>query len=427
MSSLSLALLALSLSAPAAADWPQWRGPNRDGVSTETGLLKTWPKDGPKLLWTYEETGLGYSGPAVVGNVLYTMGAADDKNGDKEFVLALDTTTGKEVWRTRIGTYYKNDWGGGPRGTPTVDGAFVYALGGGGDLACLDRATGKVVWQKNYKTDFNGQQMMRWGYSESVLVDGDHLIGTPGGTDGTVVALNKKTGEKVWRSPDLKDLAAYSSLVVAEIGGVRQYVGMTNKGAVAVRASDGKKLWASPLANNGIAVIPTPVVAGDQVFVTSGYNATSGLLKIKGGSDELTAEKVYESTKVLQNHHGGVVKVGDYLYGHSEVSRGLWVCLDFKTGAEKWRKEAKAKESLEKGCVVYADGSLYALGEDSGTCVKVAASPAGWKEEGRFTLPKRDDARRAQRGRIWTHPVIAGGRLYLRDQNYLFCYDLTGK
>jgi outer membrane protein assembly factor BamB len=427
MSPLSIAFLALSLTAPSAADWPQWRGPNRDGVSAETGLLKTWPKDGPKLLWTVENAGLGYCSFSVVGDRLYTMGAVDDKNGDKEFVLAIDTTTGKEVWREQIGTFFKNNWGGGPRGTPTVDGNLVYALGGNGDLVCLDRSTGKTVWKKNFKTDFNGQQQLFWGYSESVLVDGDNVIGVPGGPDGTIVALNKKTGDKVWRSTDLKDLATYSSLVIANIGGTKQYVTMTNTGTVAVRASDGKKLWSNPLGANSTAVIPTPVVAGDTVYVTSGYNGTSGLLKIKGGPDEFTAEKAYETTKSLKNHHGGVIKVGDYVYGHSDTDRGQWVCIDFKTGTEKWKKEAKAKESLDKGSLVYADGSFYALGQQSGTCVKFAASPDGWKEEGRFTLPKRDDANRSKSGGIWSHPVVAGGRLYLRDQNYLFCFDLTGK
>jgi len=429
MSSIQLVALVLSLTAPgskdgdiSSADWPQWRGLNRDGVSKETGLLKAWPNEGPKLLWTFEEAGIGYSNFSVVGNSLYTMGAQDAD--DKEFVLAIDISTGKELWRTPIGTFYRNNWGGGPRSTPTVDGDRLYALGANGDLVCLERATGKTVWQKNFKTDCNGAVGV-WGYCESVLLDGDNLIATPGGNDGAIAAFNKKTGDVVWRATDVKDAAEYVSLVILEAGGVRQYVTMFKSGTVAVRAKDGKRLWSDALGGNGIAVIPTPIVEGNQVYVTSQYNGTSGLLKITGGPDEFKVEKVYDSSKLLKNHHGGVVKVGDHVYGHSSVERGLWVCIDFQTGAEKWRKESN-KDSLDKGSISYADGSFYCLGERSGMCVKVAASPDGWNEEGRLTLPKQDK-RRAAAGGIWPHPVIARGKLFLRDQNYIFCYDVKAK
>jgi outer membrane protein assembly factor BamB len=433
MSSIQLVTLFLSLTAPgpkggdvfSSADWPQWRGLNRDGISKETGLLKTWPKDGPKLLWTFEEAGLGYSNFSVVGNHLYTMGAQDTDNGDKEFVLAIDTTTGKEIWRRPIGVYYRNNWGGGPRSTPTVDGDRLYALGANGDLVCLERATGKPVWQKNFRTDFNGA-VGGWGYCESVLIDGDHLIATPGGNDGAIVALNKKTGDVVWRATDVKDAAEYVSLVVLEVGGVRHYVTMFKSGTVAVRAKDGKRLWSDPLGGNGVAVIPTPIAEGNQVYVTSSYNGTSGLLKVTGGPDEFKVEKVYDSSRLLKNHHGGVVKVDAHLYGHSALERGFWVCLDLQTGKEKWRKESNAKESVDKGSISYADGSLYCLGERTGTCVKIAASPEGWNEEGRLVIPKQD-TRRSASGGIWPHPVIARGKLFLRDQNYIFCYDVRAK
>jgi outer membrane protein assembly factor BamB len=425
MSPIQLAALALTLTAaPSDADWPQWRGPNRDGLSKETGLLKTWPKDGPKLLWTFEKAGLGYSNFSVVGDAVYTMGAADEANGNQEFVLAINASTGKELWRTPIGTFYHNNWGGGPRSTPTVDGDRLYTLGANGDLVCLDRATGKPVWQKNFKKDFNGA-VGGWGYCESVLIDGDHLVCTPGGSDGAIVALDKKTGETVWRATEVTDAAEYVSLVPMEVHGVRQYVTMFKSGTVAVRAKDGKRLWSDPLGGNSVAVIPTPVVDGDRVFVTSDYGAQTGLLKVAGGPDHFKVEKVYDATKSLKNHHGGVVEVGGHLYGHSVTERGEWVCLDFATGAEAWKKESN-REALDKGCISYADGSLYLLGERSGECVKIAASPDGWKEEGRFKIPKQDPAR-SKAGGIWPHPVIAHGKLFLRDQNYVFCYDIKAK
>src|SRR4051794_14920210 len=228
MSSLQLAVVALSIAAPpSVGDWPQWRGPNRDGVSQETGLLKTWPADGPKLVWEFDKAGLGYSSFSVVGDTLYTMGAEDQANGNQEFVLAIDISTGKEKWRTPTGTWFvTGNWGGGPRGTPTVDGDQLYVEGANGDLACLNRADGKVVWSKNLMKDFKGQRG-GWGYAESVLIDGDHLLCTPGGADGAMACLNKKTGEVVWRSADFTDAAEYASIVAADVGGVRQYITAT--------------------------------------------------------------------------------------------------------------------------------------------------------------------------------------------------------
>jgi outer membrane protein assembly factor BamB len=422
---LAAALLAVPLSV-SADDWPQWRGPARDGVSKEKGLLKSWPKEGPALAWTFEEAGLGYSGYAVVGNVLYSMGAVDDKNGDKEFTFALDTKTGTQLWKTDFGQYYPNGWGGGPRSTPTVDGEHIYVLGGRGTVACLKAKDGAIVWQKNFTKDFEGKQQKIWGYSESLLVDGDHVIGMPGGPKGAVVALNKKTGETVWRSTDLKDEAAYSSFVVATIGGVKQYIGLTAAGTVGIAAADGKLLWSDKLGANNIAVIPTPIVEANLVYVTSNYpDGTSGQLKITGdGMTGFKAERAYETTKILKNHHGGVVKVGNLLYGFNGNQRGEWVAVEFKTGELKWKEEDKT--SLDKGSIFAADGSLYCYGQSSGKCIKIAASEEGWKAEGTLTIPKKASIRSKQGG-IWTHPVVANGKLYLRDQNLIFAFDVAEK
>src|SRR5262249_10081540 len=272
----------------------------------------------------------------------------DAMGGNREFVLAIDITTGKEKWRTAIGTFYvqSNNWGSGPRGTPTVDGDFVYALSGTGDLACLERTAGKLVWSKNFKKDFKGGKG-GWGYAESVLIDGDRLICPPGGREGAMAALNKKPGEPVWRSADFTDAAEYVSIMPLEVGGVRQYVTMTKNGTYGVRSKDGKRLWFIALGNNGTATIPTPLVFGNQEYVTAGYTGTTRLIKVTGSGDEWTAEKVYDTSKILRNHHGGVIKIGDFIYGHHS-SGNAWVCVDFKTGAEKWKEAASPKQSVDK-------------------------------------------------------------------------------
>jgi outer membrane protein assembly factor BamB len=443
MSPAAFAVLALSLSAPAPkdgsaapGDWPQWRGPSRDGVSLETGLLKTWPQDGPKLLWSFDQTGIGYSGFSVVGATLFTMGAEDEANGNREFVLAIDTTNGKERWRTQIGAFYKNGYGSGPRSTPTIDGDELYALGANGDLVCLNAVDGKKKWAKHLVKDFGGG-LPGWGYSESVLIDGDKLIVTPGGNKGAIIALNKKNGEQVWRSEDLKDRAAYSSVIAAEVGGIKFYVQQTQKagqggGTCGVRASDGKLLWY--VEDNGYrtAVIPTPIFYKDHVFVSAGYDAGCKLIRLSKDGDGIKADKVY-ANKVIVNHHGGLIRLGEYVYGHSD--RGGWTCLDFLKSDKADGPEAASTFRFGKGSAVYADGSLYCLDEvrggakgappRAGVVIKVAPSPKAWREEGRFTLLKADD-RRSGQGGVWTHPVIAHGKLYLRDQYNLFCYDVKG-
>jgi outer membrane protein assembly factor BamB len=430
MSPIQLAVLALSLAAPApkssdlpGQDWPQWRGPNRDGISMETGLLKTWPKEGPKLLWTFEDAGIGFSSFSVAGNRLYTMGAQDPDNGDKEFVLAIDTTTGKEVWRTTIGPFYQNSYGSGPRSTPTIDGDKLYALGAKGDLVCLGAADGTKVWSKNLVSDFGGG-VPHWGYSESVLIDGEKLIVTPGGNKGAMVALDKKTGEQIWRCEDVKDGANYSSAIVAEVGGIRHYVQQTNSHVIGVRASDGKLLWQRADIGYRVAVIPTPIFYKDHVFVTSGYGAGCALVKLSKDGDGIKAEKVYENKSIV-NHHGGVIRVGEYVCGHSDAG-GNWVCLEFLKSDKADGPEPASKFKFDKGSAVCAEGALYCFGQSKGEVVKVTPSPDEWKEEGRFTLPKRD-ANRSKAGSVWAHPVIAHRKLFLRDQYYLYCYDVAAK
>ncbi len=404
-----VAFLGQSLSA-AQMDWPQWRGPNRDGLSAETGLLKEWPKEGPPLLWKATGLGAGYSGVSLAGQRIFTMGEQADAN----HVLALNRADGKILWSTRLGKAGAPGWGGfaGPRATPTVEGSLVFALGQYGEVICVKAEDGKEVWRKHLTTDFGGP-MVEWGFSESPLVDGDQVLFTPGGPKGTLVALNKNTGDLIWQTKDWTDNAHYSSIIIAEIDGVRQYVQLTDKSLAGVAPNDGKVLWKTA-RKGATAVIPTPIYADGHVYVTSGYDIGCNLFKVAKGSD-FTATQVY-ANKVMVNQHGGVVKLGEHLYGHSDTKG--WTCQDFKSGEAQWQE----KNKLRKGSLVYADGRLYCREEaEKGVVALVEATPSGFIEKGRFTPPDRSGKK------SWPHPVIAGGRLYLRDQDVLLCYGVKTK
>jgi outer membrane protein assembly factor BamB len=412
MKPLRLLLLPLCL-ALAAADWPQFRGPDRSNVAPETGLLKSWPAGGPKLLWTFDQAGVGYAGPAIVGDRLYTMGAFKDQ----EYLFVLDVRTGtRKLWQAPLGPLYSNNRGSGPRGTPTVADGLVYALGGRGGLVCVAATDGKEVWRRNLVRDLGGQVPM-WGYSESPLVDGDRVVCTPGGARGTLAALDRKTGKALWRSTGWTDRAEYPSVVVGSAGGVRQYVQMTAQSVAGVAPADGKLLWRYERPQR--ITIPTPICFGDYVYVTSGYRAGCNLLKVTASGGKLEVDEVYANSNMV-NHHGGVVLYEGHVYGFSD-GRG-WVCQDFKSGKIVWQERRK----LGKGSLTCADGLLFLYSENNGTVVLIDASPKGWNEKGRFTIPQHSRRPRPALARqnIWTHPVVANGRLYLRDQEMLFCYDV---
>lgn len=425
MSSIHFALLALTATAAGADDWPQWRGPNRDGHSASTGLITSWPKDGPKLDWKFDKAGVGYGSPSVVNGKVFILGADDDKEGSKEFCVCIDLAKGTEAWRVELATAegkYLYQWGSGPRSSPTVDGDRVYILGAKGDLLCLNAADGKQVWKKNLVADFGGG-IPQWGYSESILIDGERLLCTPGGKNGAIACLDKKTGDVRWRSKDLTDAAGYSSIISTDAGGVLQYVTQTMQSVCSVRADDGKLLWRKADLGYRIAVIPTPVIYKDYVFVTAGYGAGCELLKLtKDGVDGVKAEKVFTS-KVIVNHHGGVVRVGEHIYGHSDQG-GQWVCLPFLAkGGDEGPAPAWTSKKQGKGAVTYADGMLFTYAESSGELIVVKADPSDWTEIGRMSLPEKSKLPRRM-GQIWAHPVIANGKLFLRDHEYLFCYDI---
>jgi outer membrane protein assembly factor BamB len=394
----------------AAADWPQWRGPQRNGVSQETGLLKEWPKEGPKQLWQVTDVGDGFSTPAVVGDRIYLL---SNKGTDDEFVQARDAKDGKQIWAARLGKSGSNKGPQypGARSTPTVDGDILYALGSDGDLACVDAARGEVRWRKNLRADFGGAPG-NWAYAESPLIDGDVLICTPGGEKATMVGLNKKTGDVVWTCPvPGGDEAAYASAIVMEVGGVRMYVQFLQKGLVGVEAKTGKFLWRyAQTAEGSPANIPSPVAYQDYVYSAAGKSG-GGLVKLKAENGAVTAEQVYFDKK-LPTSIGGVAEVGGALYGTN--SKEL-ICADFLTGDIKWQDK-----SIGAGSVLYADGRLYLHGEN-GEVALVEATPTAYQEKGRFTPLGQPDRGKAK---AWAYPVVANGRLYVRDVGVLWCYDV---
>jgi outer membrane protein assembly factor BamB len=420
-------LLALALPAvPAPADgpkpfdWPQWQGPDRTAVSKEKGLLKLWPQDGPPLAWEAKDLGGGYSTPSVAAGRVFGM----SYRGDDEVVWALSEKDGKELWATRLGAAYRKQIMRqgieGPGCTPTVDGDLVYLLGMGGDIACLGVKDGTVIWRKSLTADFGGRPPM-WSYRESPLIDGDKVVCTPGGPGATLVALDKKTGDVIWKSAVPRNPgAAYSSIIAIDFGGQREYVQFTRNGLIGVAAADGKFLWRydRPANRNGIN-ISTPVYQDGKVFASSAYGVGGGLVKLSKVEDGgVKAEEVYFTAK-MQNHHGGMILLDGYLYGATGGNEGgSLCCLEFKTGKVMWNERR-----VPKGSVALADGRLYYRTEQrrTGTMLLIEPSPKGYVERGRFEQPDRSEQF------AWPHPVVANGKLYLRDLDVLLCYDVKAK
>ena len=388
-----------------SVDWPQWRGPDRNGISKETGLLSQWPRSGPPVAWSAAMLGAGYGSISVQGDRVYVQGMRNRQS----VVSTLNRADGKQVWVRILGPAGDNDRGPGPRSTPTIDGDRVYALSETGDLACLRVADGSVIWQRNILKDFRGSNPY-WLLSESPLIDGNLVIVTPGGRGAGVVALDKMSGMTVWTSKDLSDGAGYASPIVADVGGVRTIMTFTADAGVGVRASDGKLMWRNSTAANGTANIATPVYSDGKVFFTSSYGAGAALLGLRASGGEVRAQEIY-STRDMKNHHGGVVLVNGYIYGFND---SILTCLEFASGKMVWRDR-----SVGKGAISYADGHLYILSEDNIVGL-VEATPAGYREKGRFSI--------ADQGLpSWAHPVVSGGRLYIRNQGTLTSYDVRAR
>ena len=400
-----------------AQDWPQWRGANRDGVSKETGLNLDWTTKKPPLAWTFKQAGAGYSAPTIVGATLYCQGAADGK----DFAFALNTQNGTLKWKQELGDWYAEERGNGPRGAVTVDGDKLYLIRGGGQIHCLSAADGKMLWQKDFTKDFKGKLMSQWGFSESPLVDGNLVICSPGGSSGTMVALDKNTGATVWRSTAWTDDAAYSSAVVAEVGGIRQYIQQSSKGVAGIAAKDGKVLWRVENPAYRTAVIPTAIFSDNMVYVTNGYNGGCMGIKLSKDGDGIKAETVY-TNKIITNQHGGVVLINGNVFGFSENPSASWICQNFKTGEVVWSQKGQ-EVGVGKGAVYGVGDRLLLLEEKTGSITVIAASPDGWKSFGKMEIPQRSTVESLDK-MVWTHLVVANGKLYQRDHDLLFCYNL---
>ncbi len=404
--------------ATSAGNWPQWRGPQRDGISPDTGLLTTWPAGGPPKVLTAAGLGAGFSSVAVAGGRIYTMG---DRLGG-QYVIALTEEGAKEIWATRVGDRHDDEYGG-PRSTPTVDGDLLVVVTTDGDVVALDTTTGKQAWRRSLTRDFGGQMSSMWMFAESPLVDGDRVLVTPGARNAVIVALDKRTGRDIWRAalPNIGrrglDGAGYSSIVISHGGGVKQYVQLVGRGVISIRASDGWFMWGNNSVANHVASIPTPVVKDNWVFATSGYDSGgSVILQLAGdGTGRVNAkESKYFGARELQVHHGGSVLIDGVIYGGMGHNNGFPFALELSTGRLLWERVRGAGSG--SAAVTAAEGHLYYRYQD-GTMALVAANPAQYQLKSSFTIP---NVRRPS----WSHPVVTGGRLYLREQDALHVYNV---
>ncbi len=399
-----LAALATSMTtALLADDWPQWRGPDRTGLSAEVGLLDEWPEGGPEINWQIETLGEGYSAPAVEGERLYIQGTRNELS----MVFAIATQTGEEIWASDLGPRLVQDKGNGPRSTPTIVGEHLYVQNGMGEVAKLLKSNGEVVWRINMLERF-GSPNIRWGISESPLVDGERIYVMPGGEKGAIAALSTENGDTIWTSTELTDKASYSSLILREIDGQEVLIGFTGDAGVGVRASDGALLWRYTAPSSHGINVATPILIDDVVFYTSSYGIGGGALRVSGSNESIETAEVFFNPR-LQNHHGGVVELDGNLYGFFGPALGS---IDAKTGESHWRAR-----SVGKGSLVIADGKLFMLSERHKVGLAVA-TPEGYEERGRFELQPRGDY-------SWTHPVVANRTLYIRDQELLIAYDVA--
>jgi len=413
---MSAVCLMLSTTA-SAADWPTFRGTDRTAVAPDTDLLEQWPEGGPRLLWTATGAGRGYASVAIAGDKIFTLGdnlsAAPDAN---EYLSCFDRTTGQRVWIAPTGEPWNNgqdNWQGS-RSTPTVDDGIVYVLTPHGRLVGCIADTGQVGKVIDLKATFGGTKGDSWGYSESVLIDGDRLVCTPGGQRATMVALDKKTGRQLWTCsfPDDRG-AGHASIVISEVGGKRVYVQTTASGAFGVDAETGRLLWSYPI-DKTTAVIPTPIVRDDLVYMVAGYKRGGALLRqIPQGNGGVTIEEVYGLKPELANKHGGVVLVGNHLYGCAD-DKQIIICADLETGETVWKERGSGKNSV---AIAAADGHLYLRYQD-GTMALAKADPSGFVEVSSFQIPGSGDRP------SWAHPVILDGRLYLREGDTILCYDI---
>ncbi|MCH2128272.1 MAG: PQQ-like beta-propeller repeat protein [Pirellulaceae bacterium] len=402
----------LATAAGGQQDWPQWRGPQRDGTSDETGIVDAFAESGPSLLWQAEGLGKGYSSIVIAARRIFTLG----RRGEAEQLIALDAGNGQEIWSVDIGT------GDHSNGTPTVDGNRVYAIGLKGDLICADVRSGKILWKKNFGDDFGGQMMSGWGFSESPLIDGNKLICTPGAQQAMLVALDKRSGKEIWRAaePEFGERGAngagYSSVVISHGAGVKQYIQLTGRGLIGVRAHDGEFLWGYNDVANSTANISTPIVSGNHVFCSTGYGTGAALLKLVPDGQEVLAEEVYFlKPKTFQNHHGGMILVDDHIYAGAQHNEGFPICIELATGDIAWGGKERGPGS-GSAAITYVDNKLIFRYQD-GVVAFIDATDKGYRLLGSFMPEYQED-------KSWAHPVVLNGCLYLREQDRIMCYNV---
>ena len=411
----------LAVNVSPAGDWPQWRGELRDGVAAEETIRDNWSKQSPELLWMVEGMGEGYASVAIADGVLYTTG----NDTESQFAVAVDASNGERIWATPLTDKPPKHSYPGSRCTPTVDGDRVFVTTSDGSIASLSRADGQVIWQKSFALEWQGRLMSGWGFSESPLVDEGAVLCTPGGSEALIVKLDKLTGEEIWRAPVPKDAfdgqatsAGYSSIVISHGGGVKQYVQVTGRGVVGVRADDGEVLWSYVRIANGTANIPTPIVIDDYVFAATGYGAGAALLHLTAsGTDDVDAEEVYFlDGKTFQNHHGGMVRYGNYIYAGNGNNNGFPTCVAWKTGNIAWGGKLRGEGKGSAAITGTAENILFRY--QDGVVALVAATPEEYVLKGSFK-PEH------QERESWSHPVVVNGHLYLREQDKLMCYDVS--
>lgn len=393
----------------ASLQWTQFRGPGRANISSERGLRKDWGQP-PKLLWTARGLGEGYSSVSISGNLLFTMGT----KANEEVVIAVDINTGEIVWLQSNGSVFSNNQGNGPRSTPTVDGEFLYALGANGDLSRMTARDGNVEWTQNILQGFGARNIV-WGISESPLIDGEKLICSPGGQGATMVAINKKDGRVIWKAAAPGNpKAAYSSAIMVSVGGIKQYVNFTHDGVMGVDAQTGTPLWGNNRAANKTANCSAPIffAGNNSIFYASGYGTGGALLRLTAAQNRVSAKLGY-FTQDMKNHHGGMVEVDGFLYGSSDP--GVLTCINLTSGQTVWQNR-----SVGKGALTCADGHIY-MRSEKGPVALVEINPKAYVEKGKFDQPQRSGKP------AWAHPVVADGKLFLRDQDILLCYDVRGK
>lgn len=414
---LTLLLAGCQAKPPAAADpsanaadkassWPRFHGPNGDNISAETGLLKEWPEQGPKLGFVAKGIGQGFAGVTIADGLIYTCGNIDEKT----VITALDLD-GNVKWQVENGGAWTGEHPG-VRGTPTIDGPRLYHESPLGEVVCLNAKTGERIWGLNIFDEFGGKNIS-WALAESLLVDAARVICSPGGPETAVVALSKMTGKTVWKSPSAEgDLAGYATPTLVEYQGLRMIFTLTSRAIIGVNADTGDLLFRFPHKTDYDVNVLTPIFRDGRLFVSTGYGSGSVMLKLTVDGKKAAVEELWRS-KALDNHHGGVLLLDGYLYGSSFAGR--WVCLEWETGKTMYQARG-----VGKGSATFADGMLYMLSEKSDLGL-AKATPEGLEVISQFKLPEGGE------GPSWAHPVVCGGRLYLRHGDNLYAYDVKGE